>query len=247
MFLVLLSLTLAAHAAPVTGTGSASESGLAAKGSVLNIRNPHGPVRVVCTKSATTASASTTWSLEGAEAKAIAADIQTTVAKTAKGADLAVAAPKTFDSLDKKSLELVVNVPANGAFTVQAGAGDVKVEGCEGTIEARNDTGNVTLSGAFEGVQAVAPKGDIDLSISEGTLRTDSRIEAATGNIVMSMPGVTAGLDVRASNIDVSNIVMSMPGFTATQQSTTRLVGKVGTDGAQMAVLANKGKVTFRK
>ncbi len=245
MLFTLLMVTAVASAAPVTGSGSASADGLPETTSTVSVSNPYGSVTVQCA-SGTTASVSSTWSLDGADAKTVSGAIETKATKTAAGVDIAVAAPKSIATLTASTVDLVVSVPAKGTYTVVAGDGSVSVTACAGSLDARNDSGAMTVAGAFDALQLTATSGDIDVTVSSGTLGKDSRIEARAGNIAMSMPGLNAALDISGQSVEVSNIAMSMPGFSAATQSKTQLIGTNGAGGAQLKVQAAKGKVTFR-
>lgn len=242
MLLVVAMLTNVALAGgDLTGSHSATLADLGDKTATYSVQNDHGAVSVTCSPSASAATSTVSWVLQGADAKDAAAALQATAVKAGVGGAFGVTAPATLDKLTKKEIGLVVTLPIGAALNVVAGAGAVEVVACEGSVDAKNTLGNITINAPATTLKVLAPEGDIDLRMADGSLAGASQIEAPLGNIAVSMPKFNANLDGAAASIAVS-----MPTFKPTQQTASTIAGKVEAGGALMTLKAPKGSLTLK-
>lgn len=241
MLLVVAMLTNVALAAPVTGSHSTTLAGIGGKTAAYTVDNDSGAVSVTCSAKATEATSTLSWTLEGSDAAAVAAGLKATATKTGENGAFGVTAPKELSSLSKAEVSLVVVVPMGGSLTVVGGDGALSVTDCEGTLDVRNKGGDINLNVKATKVTANAPKGNVDLELSQGKLAAPSEIDAPIGNIAVSMPGYSANIDGTAASIAVS-----MPGFTATTQTATAIQGKAADGGALIKLKAPKGNLVLK-
>ena len=242
MLLVVAMLTNVALAGgAVTGTHVANLADLGDKTAAYTVQNDHGAVSVTCSPSASSATSTLSWSLEGADAEAVGAQLKATATKSGVNGSFGVTAPSTLEKLAKTELSLVVTLPLGGTLNVVGGDGKIEVTACEGGLDLKNVAGDIRVDAPASSLKVLAPKGSVDLRMAKGSLSGASMIDAPVGNINVSMPDFNANIDGAAQGINVS-----MPDLVPTTQTATAITGKVAAGGAIMTLKAPKGMLVLK-
>jgi hypothetical protein len=242
MLLVVAMLTNVAIAGgDVTGSDTATLADLGDKTATYQVQNDHGAVTVTCSPSASAATSTLSWVLQGADAKAAAAALKATATKSGVNGTFGVTASAELDKLSSKEVSLVVTLPLGAVLNVVGGDGKVDVTACEGSLDLKNTGGDIKIDAPAATLKIVAPTGNVDIRMADGSLTGASTIDAPVGNIAVSMPKFNANISGTAQSIAVS-----MPKFTATTQTATAVAGKADAGGALMTLSAPKGSLTLK-
>jgi hypothetical protein len=242
MLLVVAMLSNVALAGDTaSGSHTAKLTELGDKTAAYTVNNDHGAVSVTCSPSTSEATSTLSWNLKGPGADDVAKSLQASAKKDGTGGTFGVTAPKSLSTMDTKDLSLAVTLPLGATLNVVGGDGTVAVTACEGTVDVKNTTGDITVHAAASTLKVLAPKGNVDLRMANGSLTGASTIDAPIGNIAVSMPDFNANIDGLGQSIAVS-----MPDLVPTTQTATAIQGKVAKGGAVMTLKAPKGTLVLK-
>lgn len=231
LLLLLASTVVSAQGLKSEGSRSAQVTGLPAIGAVYTIANDYGDVQVTC-GSGTTASAEVSWSLPGAAptTKSLTDQIQPKASKLKDRTTLKVEAPSSLPP--DATVSLKVTLPAAGRVTL-TGQGALTVASCGGQLTASNVKGDVSVQGTFNEIAVTVPDGNLSATFGKATLTAASTLTTQKGDIMVSMPDLSANLTASGSSI-----MVSMPDL-ATKPQDNKLVTPIANGGAPLTVTAS--------
>ncbi len=143
---------------------------------MLVVRNPHGDVLLSTSTDGRIhiTAHNVVYASNGHEAERYLGKLFPQLKVTGTQATLTVA------ELDRGSSDLTIQLPASSGVTVNAGHGDVSVDGLGGIVEVTADRGDVKLSTLANNATAHMSKGDFSARGIGGTLVLNGRVDDAS-------------------------------------------------------------------
>jgi hypothetical protein len=139
-----------------------------------------------------------------------------------------------------ESVDIEVFVPADARLRLDTGAGNIQVEGVQGTIRAHTGAGNVEVWGAAGPITLDTGAGNIDY---DGEPQGEATFDSGAGNITLRLPAdANLAIDLETGIGDINLGGFAVEGDT----SGTEVGGTIGTgEGATIKAESGVGNITL--
>lgn len=142
------------------------------------------------------------------------------------------------------------------SLVVDAGVGDVLVDGEFSALDVRSDVGDVVLGslGVTEALTVTSEVGDVDIEL-ESPAPADTEIRAAVGNVDLQLPTDSSGSITITS--ELGDVIVTAPGTTRWHVDAVSELGSVqvdpgladgsGTGDGTLTVTSDVGEITIER
>ncbi|HKV70203.1 MAG TPA: DUF4097 family beta strand repeat-containing protein [Gemmatimonadales bacterium] len=227
-----------------------------ASGQQITIRNTNGPVEVHAAEGSETL-VETEKSWLGSDSAAV----QVVANETSDGVTLcAVMAgsrngecggerrwtSNDHHGIPKVAVKFTVHVPSGVRVDVEAGVGDVIVDGGTAGLKVHSATGDISVTSMAWPVDLVSNTGDVSATLGAPG-REDATVKSGTGDVSVSLPAqVNLSINAHTGTGDLSD-QFDLPVSEAQYGPSKSLTGNLGSGGAVLTLTTGTGDISLNK